>query len=58
MPVCPNAETGKYSGEYGVNQSEGDQRWALIGLLLWTPIVLGVIAGIVHLVGHWIFRIW
>jgi hypothetical protein len=41
-----------------VNESESDQRWALIGLLLWTPVVLGVIAGVVYLVSHWIFRIW
>jgi hypothetical protein len=41
-----------------VNESEGDQFWALIGLLLWTPVVLGVIAGVVHIVGHWILRIW
>jgi hypothetical protein len=35
-----------------------EQRWAVVGLLLWTPVVLGSVAGIVYLAGHWIFRIW
>ena len=41
-----------------LNESESDQRWALVGLLLWTPVVLGAIAGVVYLVGRWMFRIW
>ena len=41
-----------------VNEREGDQRWALIGLLLWTPAVLGLITEAIYLVGHWMFRTW
>lgn len=37
---------------------ERRDRWALVGLLLWTPVVLGAIAGAVYLLGHLIFRIW
>lgn len=32
-------------------------RWTLVDLLLWTPVVLGAIAGGVYLLGHLIFRI-
>jgi hypothetical protein len=37
---------------------EGDQRWALVDLLLWSVVVLIVIGEVINLVGHWIFRIW
>ena len=37
--------------------SKSSDRWALVGLLLWTPIVLGAIAGAVYLLGHVIFSI-
>ena len=38
--------------------NDGNQRWALIDLLLWTAFLLIVIAGVVDLVRHWIWRIW
>jgi hypothetical protein len=41
-----------------VNEPEGDPRWALIDLLLWTVVVLIVIGEVIFLVGHWIFRVW
>jgi len=37
---------------------EREQRLALVGLLLWTPVVLGSVAGLVYLAGRWIFRLW
>jgi hypothetical protein len=50
--------TSRIDGRALVNDSEGNQRWALVGLLLWTPIVLCVIAGAVYVIGRWILRIW
>jgi len=37
---------------------EGDQRWALVDLLLRSVVVLIVIGEVIYLVGHRIFRIW
>lgn len=37
---------------------ESNERWALVGLLLWTVVVLGAAVGVIYLLGHFIFRIW
>jgi hypothetical protein len=39
-----------------VKEPEADQRWAFVDLLLWTIVILVVIAELIDLVGHWIFR--
>jgi hypothetical protein len=41
-----------------VNEPEGGPRWGLVTLMLWTPVVLFVLAIVAYVVGHWILRIW
>ena len=38
-------------------ESQINNRWAVIGLILWSIIVLGGAAGAIYLLG-WILRIW
>ena len=40
-----------------MNEPDGDPRWALIDLILWTIVVLIVLLEVISLVGHWIFRV-
>jgi len=58
MCLTMPATVGHKEATSMLNESESDQRWALVGLLLWTPVVRGAIAGVVYLVGRWMFRIW
>jgi hypothetical protein len=32
--------------------------WSVVGLVLWTGVVLLIIGGVVHLIGHFIFGRW
>jgi hypothetical protein len=41
-----------------MDDSKYSEWWALLGLLLWTPVVLGVIAGLAYLFGHVIFGLF
>lgn len=41
-----------------MREPEGDQRWAVIGLLLWTVVIGIVIVSVVYFAGHWIFHLW
>jgi len=41
-----------------MREPEGDPRWALVDLLLWTAVVLIVIVEVISVVGHRIFRAW